>query len=1174
MKFLYLFVCCQGGQWLCPSATVSSVQRLDKSQQPLPVSLQLRLRCKMPDWNNLEKPSNLKHLDPKAFQYFYRQVRHDFMKGEVCKNKKEHRKDQKWDIPIFTPGSNKEGSNREEELKRSNANIMHLVAFIMAIEIKEDTFDKKEISKKYKDYIPQNCYNKFEKLFVSYMRSNLENVVEKLTKCFADVMCLKDGFLKHTEKLFPAYFCESYPARYDECGRVGEVRLVCLPPREDKPVSLVMVRQGDTDTFTEIASIDQICNIAVQDGRNIEMSRKNGVPLYFTLLSETDQNSLLSLLCAYYRLTEKWTFSLSTEISFPMLERLSGNKVHGPITEEFAEEKLKRNGYAKGLFLIRQCVHDHRKLYLHFCPATDKKSVQVLIVEEESKYRLHPSHAQQLPESLRTMFGSVAELVRALRNTPSFIEVTTPLHPSEFDLTPTLQLCRTDTQWKEDTMGAKTEFGKEKIVIDPRALSRVEHSLRRGRMCSVWRGEWRMSKKESNKVVAIKQLYKSLKDTHLTRFLEMSDKTLKWDDGSLVNIFGFCLPSGNEPPSLITEYFECGPLNTYIRANRTRLQNVDLVEAAACLARALHYLSDNKIVHGEIRARNVFVCKHTAAQFQVKLCEGSLDGPRSEDVHWLDFTQLRAAVTSEVLGTEVAASLAGDVWSFGTTLWELFSFGEAPLPGVAWIEAAHKYLNGNRLKTPQLLTSGQLAQMANIIRSCWEPDTSARKHPQFLMRDINQLLFKVFNSRRVPEYVTIDPAPPSPATLGPGSLDSRAVSYSSHSSFSVDTLPTPPAATCGLVPMFTDVSRKLLDHHNLRSSEFGSTSPLLPPGSSRSNSIFGPDGSVVTCQTSLYSSTNIYSMSSIYYLDDSSVDYNKEFPLGEGNFGVVYKGVRNKSDGDWEEVAIKEIKDTDSMSAQAHDDMDREVRLMKNLSHDNIVKIRGVITSDDNTIIVMEFIREGSLDRYLQVNRHNIDYPKQLFGYAQNIADGMEYLTQHKIIHRDLAARNILVADQENVKISDFGLARVATNDCYVMHSSSNIPVRWEALECLTHRTYSHKSDVWSFGVTLWEMFSFGDTPTLKGCEDFFTCSQRQAQDFRVGFGSKLFLQLRFVDFPIIHNTIPGLDGKAGGGCPAASDGAVHQFSVQSGKFMIYNFTLYKITSFKRNISRSCSPAG
>merc|ERR1711920_1040197 len=123
----------------------------------------------------------------------------------------------------------------------------------------------------------------------------------------------------------------------------------------------------------------------------------------------------------------------------------------------------------------------------------------------------------------------------------------------------------------------------------------------------------------------------------------------------------------------------------------------------------------------------------------------------------------------------------------------------------------------------------------------------------------------------------------------------------------------------------------------------------------------------------------------------------------------------------------------------------------------------------------MEFIREGSPDRYLQVNRHNIDYPKQLFDYA----------------------RNILVAGQDSVKISDFGLAREATDDCYVMRSSSNIPVRWEAIECLTHRKYSHKSDVWSFGVTLWEMFSFGATPALEGCQDFFFCFQRQQQDFR-----------------------------------------------------------------------------
>ena len=257
--------------------------------------------------------------------------------------------------------------------------------------------------------------------------------------------------------------------------------------------------------------------------------------------------------------------------------------------------------------------------------------------------------------------------------------------------------------------------------------------------------------------------------------------------------------------------------------------------------------------------------------------------------------------------------------------------------------------------------------------------------------------------------------------------------------------------------------------------------------------------SALTCTTSLdwtsVGGPGNYSMASIYQLDDSHVEYNKEFPLGEGNFGVVYKGVRTKSDGDWEEVAIKEIKEDDD---KAHDDMEREVRLMKKLSHDNIVKIRGVMADRANTIIVMEFIREGSLNRYLVVNRHTIEYPKQLFGYAQNIVDGMDYLGQHKIIHRDLAARNILVADQETVKISDFGLARVATNDFYQMHSNSNIPVRWEAIECLTHRKYSHKSDVWSFGVTLWEMFAFGAIPALDGCQDFFSSYERQRQDFKV----------------------------------------------------------------------------
>ena len=177
-----------------------------------------------------------------------------------------------------------------------------------------------------------------------------------------------------------------------------------------------------------------------------------------------------------------------------------------------------------------------------------------------------------------------------------------------------------------------------------------------------------------------------------------------------------------------------------------------------------------------------------------------------------------------------------------------------------------------------------------------------------------------------------------------------------------------------LVPIFTDASRRLLAQCR-GGAEFGSSSPLLPPGlghgsrsgSSLAGSLFNTDMSALTYQTSLDMDSSIagglYSISSIYQIGEDQIEYSTEYPLGEGNFGVVYKGVRTKTDGDWEQVAIKKVKDTDTMPSSAVDDMEREVNLMKKLSHENIVKIRGVLQDGPNVIIVMEYIREGSLDR-------------------------------------------------------------------------------------------------------------------------------------------------------------------------------------------------------------------
>ena len=767
------------------------------------------------------------------------------------------------------------------------------------------------------------------------------------------------------------------------------------------------------------------------------------------------------------------------------------SKVHSSVGLDWAEKKLaSKAGLAKGSFMLFRSQADHHKIFLLFCEHAGCRPRQVTILASEElspTYCLDQESCPNLPEALQQSWTSVRELVAALRSVPSFIELTNCLHPSEYDRCPALLPCRTDSQWKEDRLRGTANLVKEKVIINPGSLSKFESSMKQGKMCTVWQGQWRR-KGGVKETVAIKQLNKREINTQSSSFLEMARRVLEWDDGSLAAGKGLCLPSESQPPVLVTEWFPLGSLDNYLAENKMIMQGrpVDLVEAATCLARALFYLEDQGLVHGEIRARNLMVDTHTDTQFKVKLCEGSLFGIEKEEVHWLDFQQLQAVASGRI----AQPTQTGDVWSFATTLWELFSFGEKPLPYVDKNMAIDQYIRGLRLPKPLCCPP----TVFRLMLECWQPNPLDRKRPQEIMRDMNQLLMKSLNDRKTgPIYVPIDggdDVPPQPPTNPTNSVNGT------NGTRNFDLRET------GLVPMFEEPSRKLLEAFaGANKDPFGSTSPLLP--FSRSGSSIGTGVSGTTYQTYVdWESTyggGMYSISSIYQLDQSQIEYHKEQTLGEGNFGVVYKGVRIKSDGEWEEVAIKKMKDAE-MNGSAVEDMQREVEMMKSLRHDNIVKIKGVLEDGLSVVIVMEYVRLGSLDRYLQVNVHSVEL-KQLFGYSQNIVDGMEYLTHNKIIHRDLAARNILVADQETVKISDFGLAREAKeNDFYVMNSATRIPIKWEAIECLTHRRYSSKSDVWSFGVTLWEMFAYGATPVMAGCENFFSpdsSSDQSKQDFK-----------------------------------------------------------------------------
>uniref|UniRef100_A0A8C2WCB3 Tyrosine-protein kinase n=1 Tax=Cyclopterus lumpus TaxID=8103 RepID=A0A8C2WCB3_CYCLU len=198
--------------------------------------------------------------------------------------------------------------------------------------------------------------------------------------------------------------------------------------------------------------------------------------------------------------------------------------------------------------------------------------------------------------------------------------------------------------------------------------------------------------------------------------------------------------------------------------------------------------------------------------------------------------------------------------------------------------------------------------------------------------------------------------------------------------------------------------------------------------------------------------------------------------LGKGNFGSVEMCRYDPlTDNTGEVVAVKKLQHS---TAEHIRDFEREIEILKSLQHENIVKYKGVCYSAGrrNLRLVMEYLPFGSLRDYLIKNKERTDH-KKLVHYTSQICKGMEYLSSKRYIHRDLATRNILVESELRVKIGDFGLTKVLPQDkeYYMVKEPGESPIFWYAPESLTESKFSVASDVWSFGVVLYELFTYSD---------------------------------------------------------------------------------------------------
>ncbi|XP_077715564.1 tyrosine-protein kinase JAK3 isoform X2 [Canis aureus] len=813
------------------------------------------------------------------------------------------------------------------------------------------------------------------------IRRMVRRALGRVTACQADRHSLMAKYIMDLERLDPARAVETFLVSFPGAAG-GQDAQGLLRVAGDRGIAW---SPGGQEALQPFCDFPEIVDISIKQAPRAGPAGEHRL----VTVTKTDKQileaefpglpaalSFVALVDGYFRLTSDSRHFFCKEVAPPRLLEEVAEQCHGPITLDFAINKLKTGGSLPGSYVLRRSPQDFDSFLLTVCVQTplgpDYKGCLI---------RCDPTGTFSLA-GLGRPHSSLRELLTAcwdggLHMDGAALNLTfccTPRPKEKSNLIVVRRGCNppTSSPVQPQSQCQLSQMTFHKIPAD--SLEWHEN-LGHGSFTKIYRGcRHEVVDGEARETEVLLKVMDAKHKNCMESFLEAASLMSQVSYQHLVLLHGVCMAGDS---IMVQEFVHLGALDTYLRKSGHLVPASWKLQVIKQLAYALNYLEDKGLLHGNVSARKVLLARE-GADGNLPFIKLSDPGVSPTVLSLEMLTDRIPWVAPECFQEARTLGLEADKWGFGATVWEVFS--GIPMP-ISTLDPAKKlqfYEERQQLPAPKWM------ELAVLIQQCMAYEPGQRPSFRAIIRDLNSLITS--------DYELL--SDPTPGALAPR------------------------------------------------------------------------DG--------LWNGAQLYAYQDPTIFEERHLKYISQ--LGKGNFGSV-ELCRYDPLGD-NTGALVAVKQLQHSGPDQQRDFQREIQILKALHSDFIVKYRGVSYGPgrQSLRLVMEYLPSGCLRDFLQRHRARLDAGRLLL-YASQICKGMEYLGSCRCVHRDLAARNILVESETHVKIADFGLAKLLPldKDYYVVRGPGQNPIFWYSPESLSDNIFSCQSDVWSFGVVLYELFTYGN---------------------------------------------------------------------------------------------------